>query len=256
MANEYYEPGRSRGARVNDLFDEIAARYDLINDVQSLGLHRWWKRRLVTLSAARPGVSALDLCCGTGDITMALEATGAVVTGLDFSAQMLAVAAKRFLGFRTQRNIHFRAAGFPGGGFPASPARLVRGDAQMLPFADHQFDIVTVGYGLRNLANYERGIEEMWRVAKPGGRLLVLDFGKPPNALWRWLYFSYLRFLVPLLGLVFCRNAAAYAYILESLRHYPAQEGVAAKMRSLGCREVRVHSFLGGVMTINYGERP
>jgi demethylmenaquinone methyltransferase/2-methoxy-6-polyprenyl-1,4-benzoquinol methylase len=226
MANEYYEPGRSRGARVSDLFGAIATRYDLI-----------------MLSGARPGVSALDLCCGTGDITMALEEKGAVVTGLDFSAPMLAVAAARFLDFRSQRNTH-------------SPARLIRGDAQALPFAENQFDIVTVGYGLRNLASYERGIEEMFRVAKPGGRLLVLDFGKPPNAAWRWLYFSYLRFLVPLLGLVFCRNAAAYAYILESLRHYPAQEGVAAKMRALGCREVRIHSFLGGMMTINYGERP
>jgi demethylmenaquinone methyltransferase/2-methoxy-6-polyprenyl-1,4-benzoquinol methylase len=256
MANEYYEPGQARGARVSDLFGAIAARYDLINDVQSLGLHRWWKRRLVTLSGARPGVSALDLCCGTGDITMALEEKGAVVTGLDFSAPMLAVAATKFLGFRSRRGTHFRAPNLPRDAPPAAPARLVRGDAQTLPFADGQFDIVTVGYGLRNLASYERGLEEMCRVAKPGGRLLVLDFGKPPNAAWRWLYFSYLRFLVPLLGLVFCRNAAAYAYILESLRHYPAQEGVAAKMRSLGCRVVQVHSFLGGVMTINYGERP
>jgi demethylmenaquinone methyltransferase/2-methoxy-6-polyprenyl-1,4-benzoquinol methylase len=132
---------------------------------------------------------------------------------------------------------------------------FVRGDAQELPFRDSSFDIVTVGYGLRNLADWERGLSEMRRVAKPGGRLLVLDFGKPDNAMWRGVYYGYLRLFVPCLGLIFCGSASAYRYILESLQHYPAQQGVAGKMRELGLVNVRIVNLLGGVMTINYGEK-
>ncbi len=109
---------------------------------------------------------------------------------------------------------------------------------------------------MRNLASWETGLGEMFRVAKPGGRLVVLDFGKPPNALWRAIYFTHLKMTVPLLGWLFCGNADAYAYILESLKHYPAQEGVAAKMRELNLSNVRVLNLLGGAMAINYGEKP
>ena len=112
-----------------------------------------------------------------------------------------------------------------------------------------------MGYGLRNLAHWETGLQEMRRVANDGGRLVVLDFGKPDNALWRRLYFAYLRLFVPCLGRVFCGSAAAYAYILESLQHYPAQHGVAAKMRDMSLVNVQIVSLLGGVMTINYGEK-
>ena len=132
---------------------------------------------------------------------------------------------------------------------------FVCGDAQRIPFADNTFDIVTVGYGLRNLASWEAGLREMQRVAKPGGRLVVLDFGKPDNVLWRSVYFGYLKLFVPCLGRIFCGNASAYAYILESLKHYPAQHGVGVKMRELGLLDVRVVSLLGGVMSINYGEK-
>src|SRR5439155_2631134 len=111
--------------------------------------------------------------------------------------------------------------------------QFVRGDAQQIPFPDNSFHIVAMGYGLRNLADWETGLSEMQRVAKPGGRLLVLDFGKPDNALWRSLYFGYLKLFVPLVGRLFCGDASAYAYILESLKQYPAQHGVAAKMREL-----------------------
>jgi demethylmenaquinone methyltransferase/2-methoxy-6-polyprenyl-1,4-benzoquinol methylase len=138
---------------------------------------------------------------------------------------------------------------------PPAP-RFVCGDAQRIPFADNSFDIVTVGYGLRNLASWETGLQEMRRVAKPGGRLVVLDFGKPDNTLWRGLYFGYLRLFVPCLGRIFYGSAGAYAYILESLKHYPAQHGVGVKMRELGLLKVRVLSLLGGLMSINYGEKP
>ena len=130
------------------------------------------------------------------------------------------------------------------------------GDALQIPFPDALFDIVTVGYGLRNLASWEKGLDEMHRVAKPGARLVVLDFGKPANALWRGIYFAHLKCTVPLLGWIFCGNADAYAYILESLKQYPAQPAVAAKMRELKLVNVRVINFLGGAMAINYGEKP
>jgi len=118
------------------------------------------------------------------------------------------------------------------------------------------FEIVTVSYGLRNLSDWERGLREMVRVARTGGRLLVLEFGKPDNAVWRALYFGYLRACVPLFGKWFCGEGQTYAYILESLQHYPAQHGVLAKMREFGCREVRLVPLLGGVMTIHHGVKP
>ena len=238
MANAYYEPGGARAARVNDLFRRIAPRYDLINDLQSFGLHRHWKRRLIKMAAVRSGATALDLCCGTGDVAFALARRDAKVTGLDFSEPMLAVAKER----GSRRGIH--------------RPTFIEGDAQALPFSDNSFEIVTVSYGLRNLASWERGLEEMLRVARPGGRLLVLDFGKPDFAAWRWVYFAYLRRVVPIFGRMFCGDAQAYAYILESLKHFPAQRGVDAKLRELGCREARLVHLLGGVMSINLALKP
>lgn len=239
MSNKYYVAGKERAERVEDLFATIAPRYDLINDLQSFGMHRWWKRRLVRMTDARAGERALDLCCGTGDVAFALAAAGCQVAGLDFSGPMLTVAEAR---------ADKRASA------PGNPQFLV-GDAQTIPFPDSSFEIVTISYGLRNLANWKRGLSEMLRVAKPGGRLLVLDFGKPDNAVWRWLYFAYLRWLVPVFGRLFCGDSQTHAYILESLRHYPAQHGVAAEMKAFGCADVRVVNLLGGVMSINYGRK-
>jgi len=245
MANPFYSHGEQRAAKVNDLFAAIAPHYDLINDMQSFGLHRRWKRRVVELASAGPRMHALDLCCGTGDIAFALAARGVTVTGLDFSEPMLGVARRRLAEVQTLLS----EAG------ETLSLEFLCGDAMRLPFPDAKFDVVTVGYGLRNLVSWETGLSEMARVAKPGARLIVLDFGKPDNRLWRAVYFGYLRLFVPLLGLIFCRNVGAYAYILESLKHYPAQLGVAAKMRELGLTNVQVVNLLGGAMSINYGEQ-
>jgi demethylmenaquinone methyltransferase/2-methoxy-6-polyprenyl-1,4-benzoquinol methylase len=193
----------------------------------------------VKLAQIKSGDRALDLCCGTGDISFALARAGAETIGLDFSEQMLEVARTRFENSKLKtQNLKF-----------------LQGDAQQLPFPENSFDAVTMGYGLRNLASWERGLDEMFRVAKPGARLVVLDFGKPANPLWRAIYFAHLRCSVPLIGLLFCGNAQAYAYILESLKHYPAQLAVAEKMRALKLKNVRVENLLGGAMAINYGEK-
>ncbi|MGD0253486.1 MAG: bifunctional demethylmenaquinone methyltransferase/2-methoxy-6-polyprenyl-1,4-benzoquinol methylase UbiE [Verrucomicrobiota bacterium] len=241
MSNIFYVPGEQRAAKVNDLFAAIARRYDLLNDLQSFGLHRRWKRRVVELAAVKPGDRALDLCCGTGDLSLAFAQCGAEVVGLDFSGAMLEIAEKR-----RQKNLKAQT----------SNLKFIQGEAQQIPFPDHSFDIVTVGYGLRNLTSWETGLAEMYRVAKPGGRLVVLDFGKPANAVWRAVYFAHFKISVPLLGWIFCGNAQAYAYILESLKHYPAQAGVAAKMRELKLVNVHAINLLGGAMAINFGEKP
>ena len=200
MANKFYEPGDQRAARVTDLFAQVAPRYDLINDLQSFGLHRSWKKRLLLLGAPQPGERVLDLCCGTGDIALASAARGAEVLGLDFSAPMLAIAQRR--------------SGKIIGPVGTRPVGWLQADAENLPLADDSFDLVTVGYGLRNLSSWERGLAGMFRVARPGGRLLVLDFGKPENRLWRGIYFFYLKSVVPLFGRVFC--GAADFHLLEA----------------------------------------
>jgi demethylmenaquinone methyltransferase / 2-methoxy-6-polyprenyl-1,4-benzoquinol methylase len=239
VSNVFYAPGQQRAAKVGDLFAAIARRYDLLNDLQSFGLHRLWKRRVVALAALRPGDRALDLCCGTGDIAFALARQGADVTGLDFSEKMLEVAQSRLHNFK----------------FKTQNLKFIQGDAAQIPFPDNSFDAVTMGYGLRNLPGWEAGLREMIRVAKPAGRIVVLDFGKPPNALWRKIYFTHLKCSVPLIGLIFCGRADAYAYILESLKHYPAQFAVAEKMRELRLADVQIVNFLGGAMAINFGKK-
>jgi demethylmenaquinone methyltransferase/2-methoxy-6-polyprenyl-1,4-benzoquinol methylase len=281
----FYLPGAQRQARVNDLFTRIAPRYDLINDLQSFGLHRYWKRCVILLAGPKPGMRALDLCCGTGDLAYALAGQGAQVVGIDLNQAMLHEAQRRSdPGVRpspgaatsTHRpalkyshasdELEF-AAPVPGR-TPPLPSRcaqadapeklkvqFLHADAQHIPFPDNTFDIVTVGYGLRNLADCEAGLLEMQRVAKPGGRIVSLDFGKPDNEMWRAIYFAYLRLFVPCLGRIFCGSASAYSYILESLQNYPAQHGVAGKMRELGLANVRIINLLGGVMGINYGEK-
>ena len=239
MPSKFYVESDARAAKVGDLFAAIAPRYDLINDLQSFGLHRWWKRRLLRLAAVRPGERALDVCCGTGDVTFALARAGAEATGFDFSEPMLAVARRRAATLRA----------------PLPAPRFEQGDALELPFADASFDVVTISYGLRNLADFDRGVRELTRVLRPGGRLLVLDFGKPDLAAWRWLYFQYLRWLVPLFGRLFCGDADTHGYILDSLRKFPAQRGVEAKLHELGYAETRVVNLLGGIMGINFGRK-
>jgi demethylmenaquinone methyltransferase/2-methoxy-6-polyprenyl-1,4-benzoquinol methylase len=236
MANKFYQPGEQRASKVRELFSAIAPRYDLINDLQSFGLHRYWKRRLLDLAGASVKDRVLDLCCGTGDVALDFAAHGAKAVALDFSESMLRVA---------------QARATASGRF----VTWVNGDVLALPFRSSSFDVVTISYGLRNLADLEVGLREMHRVVRPGGRLLVLDFGKPPNPLLRAAYFAYLRYWIPLFGRVLCGDSATYAYIRESLRQYPAQEGVAAVMQKLHCQRVRIINLLGGVMSINYAEK-
>lgn len=236
MSNRYYDTSGQRAAKVQSLFGVIAPSYDLVNDLQSLGLHRYWKAKMISMAEPKEGEIALDVCCGTGDLAFALIRRGVATAAVDFSLPMLAVGRQR-------------SAKLP----PKDAERLrwLCGDAQNLPFADAQFDIVCVGYGLRNLVSWQRGVEEMWRVTKPGGRLLILEFGKPANPFWRRLYEFYLKCGIPIFGRIFSGDAATYAYILESLKEYPDQSVVMKKLQDLQGGNLRLVPFLGGVMTIH-----
>ena len=241
MPNKYLSYDEERAPRVREMFSRLAGHYDLVNDVMSFGMHRRWKRDVVRLASPRPSGTTrwLDLCCGTGDIGfLAGKASAGVrAVGLDFTLPMLAVARER-------------------ASQATSSARFVQGDALKLPFRDASFDVVTVGYGLRNLADIPSGLSEMRRVLAPGGRAVVLDFGKPDNAIASALYWGYLKVVMPLMGWLFHRDPDTYAYIPASLERYPAQRGVERLMQEAGFVHVGYQDRLLGTMGINIGEAP
>jgi demethylmenaquinone methyltransferase/2-methoxy-6-polyprenyl-1,4-benzoquinol methylase len=238
MQNRYLANGGSRAPRVRELFSRIAWRYDLVNDLISFGMHRRWKRRTVKLAlAGAPRKHVLDLCCGSGDLVfLAGEAGARDVVGADFTFSMLAVAARR------------KRAG-------AGTGRFVQADALSLPFPDDSFDAITISYGLRNVSDLPAALAEMRRVLVPGGRVAILDFGKPDGPIARALYAAYLGVAMPLVGWLFHGDADTYRYIPASLERYPGQRGVERLMREKGFENSRYENALLGTMGINLGEK-
>jgi demethylmenaquinone methyltransferase / 2-methoxy-6-polyprenyl-1,4-benzoquinol methylase len=240
MQNRYLPEDGSRAPRVRDLFSRIAWRYDLVNDLISFGLHRRWKRRTVRLALAGSPAKArvLDLCCGSGDLVFLEEDAGARdVVGADFTLSMLAVARRRT---RDRR----------------SASRLVQADALGLPFPEGTFDAITVAYGLRNVADLPAALAEMRRVLAPGGKVAILDFGKPDGPIASALYSAYLGVAMPLVGWLFHGDADTYRYIPASLERYPGQRGVERLMKEAGFVNSRFENALLGTMGINLGEKP
>ena len=239
MSSSYYTPGKERASKVCQLFQRIAGRYDLINDIQSLGMHRLWKRSLVRRAASHSSAGnqypalALDLCCGTGDIALALARHGFQVHGVDFSEKMLEIARERTPGALAGR------------------IRWSCQDVLALSEPDGSYDLITCAYGLRNLADIPAAIALMLRLLKPGGQLLILEFGKPENPLLKALFRLYLKTVVPLFGLIFCRDARAYSYILDSLDHYPAQRGIDELLRRQGFIQTSWQNIIGGTMSLS-----
>lgn len=231
LTTAFDSPDRKR-AHTRALFATIADRYDLITAVLSYGQDARWKRTLIDLARVRRGERALDLACGTGDIAFAAAAKGARVVGLDITPRMLQLAAAK-----------------------SHAARFLAGDMASLPFTAQTFDLVTTGYGLRNVPDLDAAIGEIARVLRPGGRLLSLDFNRPRPAVVRAVYLSYLTVVGSALGWLLHRDPDTYRYIPESIRRYPGAEGVAAMLASRGFAHVRVVPLLFGLMTLHLAER-
>jgi ubiquinone/menaquinone biosynthesis methyltransferase len=221
-----------KGRYVRALFATIADRYDFITVALSCGQDRRWKRRLIALAAPPPGVRALDLATGTGDIAIALASEGARVVGLDITLRMIELAKGK-----------------------SDVARFLVGDMLALPFPSGSFDIVTTGYGLRNVPNLSTAIDEIGRVLAPGGQVLSLDFNRPANRIVRSTYLAYLTIVGAALGWILHRDPDTYRYIPASIRQYPGAEAVARLFEARGFTRVRSYPVLGGLMTIHHAIR-
>jgi len=220
---------------VRRLFSTIADRYDLITVLLSYGQDRRWKERLVAMAAVDASSTALDLACGTGDLAYAVHARGARVVGLDLTSRMIELARIKA----------------PAG---ARPAFLV-GDMMALPFADESFDLVTTGYGIRNVPAIAPALAEIRRVLRPAGTLLSLDFNRPSNPFVRSVYLGYLTVVGSTLGLALHGDPDTYRYIPESIRRYPGAAGVCALARDQGFTTCEARRVLGGLMAIHRAVR-
>lgn len=232
-----FETPQTKRQYVRNLFATIADRYDLITALLSYGQDARWKRKLVALAEVRAGERALDLAAGTGDIAFAVAASGATAIGLDITHRMLQLARLRQDSGRQAPVIRC--------------VEFITGDMTHLPFAPALFDLVTTGYGLRNVPDLDAAIDEIARVLKPGGRLLSLDFNKPENAIVRAAYLGYLTVVGSTLGLILHRDPDTYRYIPASIRRYPGARGVADRLASRGFERVRVIPLLFGLMSLH-----
>jgi demethylmenaquinone methyltransferase/2-methoxy-6-polyprenyl-1,4-benzoquinol methylase len=224
--------------RIREMFGEISGRYDLLNRLLSAGRDRAWRRATVDRLAPEPGERALDLCGGTGDLALDLAEEGASVVCADFSWPMLLGARPKLAGRR------------------AGPVRLLLADALRLPFAEGSFDLATMAFGLRNLRTVGEGLSEMRRVLRPGGRLGILEFSRPPGRVLRGAYHLYLGRILPAVGGWVSGRPKAYRYLADSIRGFPDQEGLAREMAEAGLEGVTYRNLSGGIVALHTARRP
>ncbi len=231
-------PRRQKAQRVRGVFDSVADRYDLMNDLMSGGLHRLWKRFTLDLAGLRPGQRALDVAGGTGDLAAGLArqvGRGGLVILTDINAAMLGRGRDRLTDEGVVDNVRYAQA-----------------NAESLPFAENSFHCVTIGFGLRNVTDKQAALASMRRVLKPGGQLLVLEFSHPVPALSP-LYDAYSFRILPWLGKLIARDEASYRYLAESIRMHPNQEELLAMMRQAGLEDCRYHNLSAGIVAVHRG---
>ena len=227
-------------AYVRDMFGRVAPRYDLLNHLLSFQTDRYWRSvtvRRVAHILRRPNARVVDLCCGTGDLTLALQAEAhetARIQGSDFCHPMLVAAGRKSIDRQ-------------------APIAYLEADALQLPLASHTLDLITVAFGFRNFANYQTGLREMQRVLKPGGMLAILEFSTPPNPVFRSLYNFYSRSILPVIGGALSGSRDAYTYLPDSVRKFPAAENLAAEMEAAGYTRVRFERLTFGIVALHLG---
>lgn len=228
---------------VQSQFDRIARKYDLANDVISMGMHRLWKDRAIKELLNSPSGDYLDVCCGTGDLALTIASQRnfrGTVNGLDFSKEMLAVARARENNLR-QNNQQI------------ADLKWHQGDALNLPFADNSFDGAIISFGLRNLTDYQAGINEMSRVVKPGGRVINLDLGQPTMPVFTPFFLFYFHNIVPIIGDIIQGDRAAYTYLPESRKNYPAPPRLTEIFNNAGLADVRWIPLACGSVALHAG---
>jgi len=232
---------QSKEERVLQVFQKISRHYDKMNAIISFGLHRRWRKDTMARLGVRKGTKALDVCCGTGEWTIALaEAVGekGEVIGLDFSENMLKVGREKVKSRRLAN------------------VKLVHGNAMALPFPDDTFDYVTIGFGLRNVPDAKQVLREMLRVLKPGGKIACLETSQPRLFGFRQLYLFYFRFIMPILGKIFAKSYREYSWLQESARNFPDAERLAGYFEAAGFRGVTFKRYFGGVAAVHIGVKP
>ncbi len=235
--------------RVGAVFDSVAGKYDLMNDVMSAGIHRAWKNWYVWQTGVKPGEAVLDLAAGTGDITLRLakrmrgKGAGADIEGRlvssDINAAMLKIGEERLTNKGWLKNLEFVIA-----------------NAEALPFADNSFDLITMAFGLRNVTHQNKALAEMARVLKPGGRVLVLEFSRPKNAVINRFYDWYSFTFLPKMGALIAKDADSYQYLAESIRMHPPQEELKAMFAAAGLSDCEYQNLSNGIVAIHKGVKP
>src|SRR5690554_3277424 len=231
-----------KAGRVADVFHSVAAKYDLMNDLMSGGVHRLWKRFTIEVSAVRRGHKVLDIAGGTGDLSYQFAkrvGDDGLVVLADINASMLNVGRDRLLDRGSAGNIQFAQT-----------------DAQYLPFPDNTFDCISIAFGLRNVTDKDLALSAMLKALKPGGRLLVLEFSKPQNPLLEKAYDTYSFKLLPLMGKLVADDADSYRYLAESIRMHPDQNTLKAMMDQAGFVNTEFHNLTGGIVALHKGIKP
>lgn len=229
---------KAKEQHVHEVFERIAPKYDFMNDLLSFRRHKAWRAFAMKKMNIQPGQTALDLCCGTCDWTIAIAETNgdASVTGLDFSEQMLKAGRHKIERKGLQHKIE-----------------LIQGNAMELPFADDTYDFVTIGFGLRNLPDYHKALQEMYRVVKPGGRVICLELSKPIWQPFKGMYYIYLKGILPLLGKLFAKSYRQYKWLPESLAMFPDHLELKAIFEEVGFAHVEAYPLTGGIAALHIG---